>query len=60
MCSGSYPFDGANVFRLYESICEKTVEIPSDLDVTLQRLLEGMLLKNPYERLSIQEVRKHE
>ncbi|KAL7633092.1 UNVERIFIED_CONTAM: hypothetical protein RMT77_016453 [Armadillidium vulgare] len=60
MCSGSYPFDGANVFRLYESICEKPIEIPSDLDVTLQRLLEGMLLKNPYDRLSIQEVRKHE
>ncbi|MCL4121354.1 UNVERIFIED_CONTAM: hypothetical protein GTU68_054871, partial [Idotea baltica] len=59
MCSGEYPFDGVNVFRLYESICEKPISIPSDLDSTLQKLLEGMLVKDPLERISLQGVKKH-
>lgn len=60
MCSGEYPFDGANVFRIYESIREKPVEIPKKLDLTLQKLLEGMLTKDPLQRMSVHLVMKHE
>ena len=47
------------MFRLYESICEDPVKIPINLDDSLKDLLQGMLTKDPYQRLSVNDVSNH-
>lgn len=60
LTSGKYPFEGENMFRLFENICEKQLEVPGELEPALRVLLEGMLRKDPYQRLSLAQVKAHE
>lgn len=60
LTSGKYPFEGENMFRLFENICEKELEVPSELEPALRILLEGMLRKDPYQRMSLAQVKTHD
>lgn len=59
--SGKYPFpfEGQNMFRLIENICSKPVVIPEELDPALCQLLQGMLTKDPIQRMSLLSVKNH-
>ncbi|KAK3852718.1 hypothetical protein Pcinc_040707 [Petrolisthes cinctipes] len=60
LTSGKYPFEGENVFRLFENICETPLMVPPELDPALTSLLEAMLVKDPYERISLAKVKMHD
>ncbi|XP_042216092.1 serine/threonine-protein kinase stk11-like [Homarus americanus] len=60
LTSGKYPFEGENMFRLFENICEKPLVVPEELDPVLKSLLEGMLVKDPYQRMSLAQVKVHD
>lgn len=57
--TGKYPFEGENIFKLFEKIGEGVFELPESIDPLLGSLLEGMLLKEPHQRFSLQEIRDH-
>jgi len=59
MTSGQYPFNGANIFRIFESVCNDPLVIPGSLDTELSDLLTRMLAKEPYERIGLQGVKRH-
>lgn len=61
LCTGKYPFDGDNIYRLLESIGRGQWEAPDwlyKLDEKLAVLILGMLQDNPEERYSIQQIRQ--
>lgn len=57
--TGKYPFEGESIYKLYENIGKGEVTIPEELEPSLQNLLEGMLQKEPIERMSLDEVQDH-
>ncbi|GIY94739.1 hypothetical protein CEXT_560761 [Caerostris extrusa] len=54
-----YPFEGDSIYKLYENIAECDVIIPTELESSLQDLLEGMLQKEPDSRMNLSEVKIH-
>ncbi len=60
--TGTYPFNGDNVFLVFKSIVEDELELPVDdlLSDSLRQLLTGMLNKNYAQRLSVAQVKRHE
>ncbi|XP_049272660.1 serine/threonine-protein kinase STK11 isoform X3 [Rhipicephalus sanguineus] len=58
--TGKYPFEGDNIYRLFECIGRGKFELPPDVEPTLGDLLCGMLHKDPQVRLSLQLVRRHD
>ncbi|XP_017771252.1 PREDICTED: serine/threonine-protein kinase STK11 [Nicrophorus vespilloides] len=59
LTTGLYPFEGDNIYRLYENIGKGEFTIPEDIENPLRDLLLGMLRKEPEERLNLQEIRQH-
>ncbi|CAH0381995.1 unnamed protein product [Bemisia tabaci] len=59
LTTGKYPFEGDNVYRLFESIGQCNFQIPDSVSPTLKSLLEGMLQKQPADRFSIQQIRQN-
>lgn len=57
--TGQYPFEGDNIYRLFENIGKGDFTIPSEIEDPLRDLLFGMLRKNPLERFSLQQIRQH-
>ncbi|GIX79399.1 hypothetical protein CDAR_228491 [Caerostris darwini] len=57
--TGKYPFEGDSIYKLYENIAECDVIIPTELESSLQDLLEGMLQKEPDSRMNLSEVKIH-
>lgn len=57
--TGSYPFEGDNVYRLFENIGKGTFTIPSHIEEPLRELLMGMLRKDPEKRLNLQQIKQH-
>uniref|UniRef100_A0A1B6EF04 Serine/threonine-protein kinase STK11 n=1 Tax=Clastoptera arizonana TaxID=38151 RepID=A0A1B6EF04_9HEMI len=57
--TGKYPFEGDNIYRLFECIGRGHVEIPAEVEENLRGLLEGMLNKDPDLRFSLQQIRNH-
>lgn len=57
--TGLYPFEGDNVYRLFENIGKGDFTIPFDIEEPLRQLLLGMLSKDPEKRLTLQEIRQH-
>lgn len=57
--TGKYPFEGENIYRLFEKISKGEFSIPQELDSTLQDLLLGMLKKDPNERFTLNQVKIH-
>ena len=57
--TGKYPFEGDNIFKLFEKIGEGNLVIPEEVDELLGDLLKGMLQKDPYLRFSLPDVQHH-
>lgn len=58
--TGKYPFEGENIYKLFEKISAGHFEMPENLDPTLQNLLRGMLTKDPELRFSINQVKSND
>ena len=41
--TGKYPFEGENIYRLFENIGKGELVIPSEVDETLGGLLKGIM-----------------
>lgn len=59
LTTGRYPFEGDNIFKLFEKIGEGVFEVPDDVDELLGDLLKGMLHKDPFLRFSVVDVQRH-
>lgn len=60
LTTGKYPFEGDNIFRLFECIGQGDFVIPKELDdESLKGLLSGMLAKDPKDRFSLQQIFNH-
>lgn len=61
MTTGRYPFEGDNVYRLLEAIGRgEPAPPPSVVGNLLGSLLMHMLKRNPDERPTVQEIKRHE
>uniref|UniRef100_A0A8C7ZR16 Serine/threonine-protein kinase STK11 n=1 Tax=Oryzias sinensis TaxID=183150 RepID=A0A8C7ZR16_9TELE len=54
-----YPFEGDNIYKLFENIGKGDYTIPEDCGPLLSDLLRGMLEYDPAQRFSIQNIRQH-
>uniref|UniRef100_A0A3Q3D1V5 Serine/threonine-protein kinase STK11 n=1 Tax=Hippocampus comes TaxID=109280 RepID=A0A3Q3D1V5_HIPCM len=54
-----YPFEGDNIYKLFENIGKGEFTIPEDCGPLLSDLLRGMLEYDPAKRFSIQNIRQH-
>ncbi|CAG9761224.1 unnamed protein product [Ceutorhynchus assimilis] len=57
--TGSYPFEGNNIYKLFESIGTGVFTIPTEIQDPLRDLLFGMLKINPTERMTLQQIKQH-
>lgn len=58
--TGTYPFSGDTIFRLFEEIAKCEFSVPPDVDPVLAGLIRGMLTADPAERFSLLQVKKHD
>ncbi|KAM7362119.1 lkb1/serine/threonine kinase 11 isoform 1-T1 [Cochliomyia hominivorax] len=61
LCTGQYPFEGDNIYRLLENIGRGQWEAPDwlyKLDSNLALLILGMLQSDPNKRYTIEQIRK--
>jgi len=58
--TGKYPFEGENIYRLFENISRGRFEVPKQCDAHLSSLLKGMLTYDAAKRLTIPVIKKHE
>lgn len=58
--TGSYPFEGDTIFRLFEAIGKGEFSIPAEVDPLLKSLLRGMLSKEADTRYGLLQVREHD
>nr|KAF6402598.1 serine/threonine kinase 11 [Rousettus aegyptiacus] len=54
-----YPFEGDNIYKLFENIGKGDYTIPGGCGPPLSDLLRGMLEYEPAKRFSIQQIRQH-
>lgn len=59
LATGKYPFEGDNIYKLFESIGRGEVEIPEDVGELLTSLLQGMLEKEPELRFTMYQIKHH-
>lgn len=57
--TGQYPFEGDNIYKLFENIGQGTFQMPEEVDDPLASLLDGMLDKDPDTRFCLQQIRHH-
>uniref|UniRef100_A0A4W3I820 non-specific serine/threonine protein kinase n=1 Tax=Callorhinchus milii TaxID=7868 RepID=A0A4W3I820_CALMI len=57
--TGLYPFEGDNIYKLFENIGKGDYTIPEECGPLLADLLRGMLEYDPVKRFSIQQIRQH-
>lgn len=57
--TGLYPFEGDNVYKLYENIGRGEYSIPEEVKEPLKSLIEGMLQKDADKRFTLQQVKRH-
>ncbi|XP_037680148.1 serine/threonine-protein kinase STK11 isoform X2 [Choloepus didactylus] len=57
--TGLYPFEGDNIYKLFENIGKGEYTIPGECGPPLSDLLRGMLEYEPSRRFSIQQIRQH-
>lgn len=58
--SGLYPFEGDNIYKLFENIGKGEYTIPSSIDKLLSDLIRGLLQYEPNKRFSIEQIRTHD
>lgn len=59
MLCGFLPFEDQNTSELYKKIVSSPLKLPDHLSENSKNILNGMLEKNPENRLTIPEIRKH-
>lgn len=57
--TGLYPFEGDNIYKLFENIGKGDYTVPEECGPLLSDLLRGMLEYDPAKRFSIQNIRQH-
>lgn len=57
--TGKYPFEGDNIYKLFENIGRGDFTIPEELEENICSLLKGMLHKDPDLRFTLQQVKNH-
>lgn len=60
MTTGKYPFEGDNIYKLFENIGKGEYTIPDEVDDVLASLLQGMLQFDAAERFSIRQIQVHD
>jgi len=59
--TGSYPFEGDTIFRLFENIGKGEFSVPAhDVNPVLESLIRGMLATDFDERFGLRQVRDHD
>jgi serum/glucocorticoid-regulated kinase 2 len=59
---GEPPFFSDNIHQLYENIQNGKIKYPRKIDIATTNFLEGLLHKDPKQRLgsrSIEDIKKH-
>lgn len=59
MIMGKFPFIGETLQETYDKIVNDPIYVPDDLNSQLCNLLEGLLCKDPDERLTLEMVAEH-
>ncbi|KAI0225219.1 Serine/threonine-protein kinase STK11 [Lamellibrachia satsuma] len=57
--TGKYPFEGDNIFRLFENIASGHYTIPSEMESSLAELIRHLLEYNPSKRPTIKQIREY-
>lgn len=57
--TGLYPFEGDNIYKLYENIGRGEYTVPEEVEEPLKSLIEGMLQKDANKRFTLQQVKRH-
>ncbi|XP_064617141.1 serine/threonine-protein kinase stk11-like [Liolophura sinensis] len=57
--TGQYPYEGDNIYKLFENIGKGEYSIPDSVDDQLKTLLQGMLEYDPEKRFSLWDIRQH-
>jgi len=56
---GYLPFPGSSVMEVYDKIKSQDPDIPSNISTELQDLIQRMLIKDPAQRLTLQQIKLH-
>ncbi|OMO53371.1 hypothetical protein CCACVL1_28679 [Corchorus capsularis] len=59
MVLGNYPFLGETLQDTYDKIVNKPIILPNDMNPELRNLLEGLLCKEPKQRMTLNDVAQH-
>ncbi|KAG8387695.1 hypothetical protein BUALT_Bualt02G0048000 [Buddleja alternifolia] len=59
MILGNYPFLGETLQDTYDKIVNNPLLLPDDMNPLLKNLLEGLLCKDPRQRLTLEDVAQH-
>ncbi|KAL8092377.1 serine/threonine-protein kinase GRIK1-like isoform X1 [Apium graveolens] len=59
MVLGNYPFLGDTLQDTYDKIVNDELALPSNMNPLLKNLIEGLLCKDPKQRLSLENVADH-
>ncbi|XP_059175718.1 serine/threonine-protein kinase stk11-like isoform X2 [Physella acuta] len=57
--TGKYPFEGDNIYKLFENIGKGVYSIPEEVSDLLADLLKGMLAYESEVRYTLQQIRQH-
>lgn len=57
--TGKYPYDGDNIYKLFENISKGDYSIPDGVSEMLSDLLKGMLAYDATVRYTLQQIRQH-
>ncbi|BFZ16358.1 hypothetical protein BsWGS_19401 [Bradybaena similaris] len=57
--TGKYPFEGENIYILFENIGKGVYSIPEGVSDLLEDLLRGMLTIESEKRFNLQQIRQH-
>merc|ERR1719483_1159369 len=59
---GKVPFHGESVLAVYDKIKTEDILVPEDagLSTELRDLIEKMLIKNPFERITLPKIKEHQ
>ncbi|XP_062578579.1 serine/threonine-protein kinase STK11-like [Saccostrea cucullata] len=60
MTTGEYPFEGDNIFKLFENIGKGQYKIPEGVEDNLRDLLTGMLQYEAANRVTLQRIKRHD
>ncbi|KAL3869434.1 hypothetical protein ACJMK2_042115 [Sinanodonta woodiana] len=58
--TGLYPFEGENIYKLFENIGKGEYTIPDFVDKSLSSLIRGMLDYEASKRFSVEQIKQHE